>query len=107
MKQQNMIKLLRSEMHVLKAYLQLPVRKLLNHQFEAEEDYLWFHVDSFLHGQRFKNEFTAFSKEELEVINSIISRNMDNDDRKDLLTAMLLTKTVCNIMNKYKKISGK
>lgn len=98
-----MKKILKSELLALKAYLELPVRKLLDHQFEGEEDYIAAHVAGFIRGERFDKEFAAFSKEELEVINPIISKNIDTDDGKDLLTAFLLTKVVCNIMNKYKK----
>jgi hypothetical protein len=98
-----MEKLSKFELLALKAYLELPVRKLLNHQFELEEDYIAEHVMGFIRGERFDKEFTAFSKEELEIINPIISKNISNDDGKDLLTAFLLTKLVCNIMNKYKK----
>lgn len=87
----------------LKAYLSLPPRKLLDHQFEAEEDYLAAHVMSFLKGERYDKTFIAFSKYELDIINPIISKNINTDDGKDLLTAFLLTKLVCNIMNKYKK----
>ena len=43
------------------------------------------------------------SNYELEVINPLIESNKDNDDGKELITAVLLTKAVCNIMNKYKK----
>ncbi len=98
-----MKKILVYEMHALKSYLELPTRKLLNHRFEMEEDYLAGYVSRFIKGERFDKEFTAFSKEELEIINPIISKNISNDDGKDLLTAFLLTKLVCNIMNKYKK----
>ncbi len=98
-----MKKLLKSEVLVLKAYLELPARKLLNHQFEMEEDYIAGHVAGFIEGERFSEEITAFSKEELSVINPIISQNINSEDGKDLLTAFLLTKVVCNIMNKYKK----
>ena len=61
------------EKQILEAYLNIPPRKLLNHKFE------------------------------LEVINPLIESNKDNDDGKELITAVLLTKAVCNIMNKYKK----
>ena len=96
-------KLLEYEANALRAYLELPARKLLNHQFEMEEDYLAGYVSRFIKGERFDKEFTAFSKQELEVINPIISQNIDTEDGKDLLTAILLTRVVCNIMNKYKK----
>lgn len=98
-----MSKLLEYEVNALKAYIALPARKLLNHQFELEEDYLAGHVHAFLKGERYDKDFTAFSKEELAIINPLISQNIDTEDGKDLLTAFLLTKVVCNIMNKYKK----
>jgi hypothetical protein len=98
-----MKKLSKSELFALKAYLELPARKLLDHKFELEEDYIAGYVSCFLKGERFDIEFIAFSKEELEVINPIISQNINTEDGKDLLTAFLLTKVVCNIMNKYKK----
>lgn len=70
-----------------------------------EEDYLAGHVSRFLHGERFKEEFVPFTDYELEIINPLIESNKNNDDGKELLTAVLLTKAVCNIMNKYKKIN--
>lgn len=91
------------EKKILEAYLNLPSRKLLKHQFEMEEDYLVGHVSRFLHGERFEEEFAPFSDYELEVINPLIESNKDNDEGKELITAVLLTKAVCNIMNKYKK----
>lgn len=91
------------EKQILEAYLNLPVRKLLRHQFELEEDYLAGYVSRFLHGERFKEEFVPFLEYELEVINPLIELNKDNNDGKELITAVLLTKAVCNIMNKYKK----
>jgi len=91
------------EKKILEAYLNLPSRKLLKHQFEMEEDYLAGHVSRFLHGKRFEEEFAPFSDYELEVINPLIESNKDNDEGKELITAVLLTKAVCNIMNKYKK----
>lgn len=100
-----MKKILDYEINTLKAYLELPARKLLNHQFEGEEDYIAAHVMNFLKGERFEKDFIAFSKDELDIINPIITKNINSDDGKDLLTAFLLTKTVCNIMNKYKKIN--
>ena len=39
----------------------------------------------------------------IKVINPLIESNKANDDGKELMTIVLLTKTVCNIMNKYKK----
>ena len=98
-----MSKILKSEKLALKAYLALPARKLLNHKFETEEDYIAAHVIGFLKGERYKKDIIAFTKEELDVINPIISKNISTDEGKDLLNAFLLTKIVCNIMNKYKK----
>lgn len=91
------------EKQVLEAYLNLPARKLLKHQFELEEDYLAGYVTRFLSGQRFENEFIPYSDYELEVINPLIEKNLENDDGRDLLTSKLLTELVCNILNKYKK----
>ena len=91
------------EKQILEAYLNIPSRKLLNHEFELEEDYLAGYVTRFLHGERFKEEFVPFLDYELEVINPLIESNKDNGNGKDLITAVLLTKAVCNIMNKYKR----
>ena len=91
------------EKQILEAYLCLPSRKLLKHQFEMEEDYLAGHVARFLNGERFNEEFIPFSDYELEVINPLIEANKDNVDGKELITAVFLTKATCNIMNKYKK----
>jgi hypothetical protein len=97
-----MSEILKSEVSVLKAFLELPTRKLLNHKFEMEEDCLTGYVQRFLKGERFDIEFKAFSEEELNAINPLISKHIQTDDGKDLLTAFLLTKIACNIMNKYK-----
>ncbi|MDE5548536.1 MAG: hypothetical protein K2J30_06035, partial [Clostridia bacterium] len=85
----------KSEKLILKAYLDLPVRKLLKHQFELEEDYLAGYVSRFLHGERFHETFIPFSDNELEVIDPLIEANSENKDGKDLLTAKLLTQLVC------------
>ena len=53
--------------------------------------------------KRFKEEFVPFLDYELEAINPLIEANKDNVDGKDLTTVVLLTKVVCNLMNKYKK----
>ncbi len=98
-----MKKIEKFELMLLKAYLELPVRKLLNHQFELEEDYIAEHVAAFIAGERFKEDVNIFSDDDLKAINNIVSLNINNEDGKDLLTAILLTKIVCNIMNKYKK----
>ena len=63
----------------------------------------YLNIPRFLHGERFKEDFVPFLDYELEVINPLIESNKDNDDGKELITAVLLTKAVCNIMNKYKK----
>ena len=91
------------EKQILEAYLNLPSRKLLRHQFELEEDYLAGHVSRFLRGERFREEFVPFSEYELAVINPLIEHNKDTVDGQELITAVLLTKAVCNIMNKYRK----
>lgn len=91
------------EKQVLKAYLNLPTRKLLKHQFELEEDYLAGYVSRFLSGERFENEFVPYSDYELEIIIPLIENNLENDDGKELLISKLLTELVCNIMNKYRK----
>ncbi len=88
---------------VLEAYLILPPRKLLKHEFELEEDYLAGYVSRFLRGERFDNEFIPFSDYELQAIEPIIKANKETVDGQELITAVLLTKAVCNIMNKYKK----
>ena len=88
---------------MLEAYLNLPSRKLLNHQFEMEEDYLAGYAYRFLHGERFDREFISFEDNELNVIESLIKVNKSAIDGKDLYTAVLLTEIVCNILNKYKK----
>lgn len=98
-----MKKIAKFERLLLEAYLELPTRKLLNHQFELEEDYIAEHVAGFMNGERYDKDIIAFSKDELNVINPILSQNINTEDGKDLLTAFLLTKVVCNIMNKYKK----
>ena len=84
----------------------LSVRKLLDHQFELEEDFLTGFVSKFLKGEIFKEEVTPFNKYEIEVILPLIENNLNNDDGKDLLTTILLTEFVYNIMNKHKKKSG-
>lgn len=91
------------EKQVLEAYLNLPTRKLLKHQFELEEDYLAGYVSRFLSGERFENEFVPYSDYELEIIIPLIEDNLENDDGKELLISKLLTELVCNIMNKYRK----
>lgn len=91
------------EKQVLEAYLNLPTRKLLKHQFELEEDFLAGYVSRFLSGEKFENEFVPYSNYELEIIIPLIENNLENDDGKDLLISKLLTELVCNIMNKYRK----
>lgn len=97
-----MRKLSKYELLSLKAYLELPDRKLLNHQFELEENYIAVHVQRFLKGERFNIEFTAFSEAELNVINPLLQNHVQTDDGKDLLTSFYMTIVACNIMNKYK-----
>ncbi|MDY4886818.1 MAG: hypothetical protein SO533_04155 [Eubacteriales bacterium] len=91
------------EKQILEAYLNLPPSKLLNHQFELEEDYLAGYVSRFLRGERFKNEFVPYSDDELKIIVPLIENNSENDDGKELLISKLLTELVCNIMNRHKK----
>ena len=97
-----MKKIEKFELMLLKAYLELPARKLLNHKFELEEDYIAEHVTGFIDGERFEEDINIFLEDDKKAINNIISQNINNADGKDLLTAVLLTKIVCNIMNKYK-----
>ncbi len=97
-----MKKIEKFELMLLKAYLELPARKLLNHKFELEEDYIAEHVAGFIDGERFEENIDIFLEDDKKAINNIISQNINNADGKDLLTAVLLTKIVCNIMNKYK-----
>ena len=97
-----MKKIEKFELMLLKAYLELPARQLLNHKFELEEDYIAEHVAGFIDGERFKENIDIFLEDDKKAINNIISKNINNADGKDLLTAVLLTKIVCNIMNKYK-----
>lgn len=96
------MKLQEYEISLLKNYLKLPVRKLLNHKFEIEEDYIAGHVQRFLKGERFNFDFIAFSEKELDYIKPVLSNNISSNEGKDLYTAICLTKIVCNIMNKYK-----
>lgn len=98
-----MKKISKYELLLLKTYIELPARKLLDHKFELEEDYIYEYGAGFIEGERYDKDIVAFSKQELDIINTLISQNISNDDGKDLLTAFLLTKIVCNIMNKYKK----
>lgn len=98
-----MKKIEKFELMLLKAYLELPARKLLNHKFELEEDYIAEHVAGFIDGERFEEDINIFLEDDKKAINNIIFQNINNADGKDLLTAVLLTKIVCNIMNKYKK----
>ena len=97
-----MKKIEKFELMLLKAYLELPARKLLNHKFELEEDYIAEHVAGFIDGERFEENIDIFLEDDKKAINNIISQDINNADGKDLLTAVLLTKIVCNIMNKYK-----
>ena len=91
------------EKKILEAYLELPSRKLLNHRFELEEDYLAGYVARFLHGERFEKEFIPFPEYELEVIQPLMESNLNNAEGQELQIAFLLTNAVCVIMNKYKK----
>lgn len=92
----------KSEELILKSYLSIPSPKLLNHDFELESDFLAGYVSRFLKGEKFDFEFSIFKKEDVNKINYLITKNIKNDDGKDLLTYYLIVKTVCNILNKYK-----
>ena len=94
--------LLNSERLILQAYLKFPARPLLNHIFELDEDFLAGIVSRFLKGERFEESFIAFTDVEETMIKSLIEKNINNKDGKDLLTSFLLTKVVCNILNKYR-----
>ena len=48
------------EKQILEAYLNIPPCKLLNHNFELEEDYLAGYVTRFIHENRFKEELFLF-----------------------------------------------
>lgn len=91
------------EKQLLKAYLNLPSIKLLNHQFEMDEDYLAGYVNRFLHGERFDKEFVSYENNQLKIIEPLIKEKKYTSDGKELYTAVLLTEIVCNILNKYKK----
>lgn len=95
--------LTKSEVLILKAYLDLPFRKLLNHQFELEEDYLAGYITRFLQGERFTEVITPFSDDDYNKMESIAFKNLHNHDGVDLFTAILITKAACNILNKYKQ----
>ena len=95
--------ILNSERLILQAYLKLPAQPLLNHAFELDEDFLAGIVSRFLKGERFKESFVAFTDAESTMIESLIEKNIDNKDGENLLTAFLVTKAVCNILNKYRK----
>lgn len=91
------------EINILKAFISLPNNKLLEHKYEMDMDYLAGYVNRFLKGERFAQDFTAFTKDQSEMINTLITKNIINDVGKDLLTEYYLTKIVVNILNKYKK----
>lgn len=95
--------LTKSEILILKAYLNLPSRKLLNHQYELEEDCLAGYVDRFLQGERFNKSIAPFEDKDYNTMESIALNNLCNNDGVDLLTAVLVTKAACNILNKYIK----
>ena len=93
----------KSDKLILEAYLNLPCRKLLNHQFEQEEDYLAGYITRFLQGERFSEPINPFDANDYNVMSLIASQNLHNSDGLDLLTAILITQASCNILNKYKK----
>ena len=51
-----------TQRHILKAYLSLPNRNLLNHRYESEEDYLAGSVDIFLRGEGFSENIEPFTE---------------------------------------------
>ena len=55
---------------LLKAYLELPARKLLNHKFELEEDYIAEHVAGFIDGERFEENIDIFLEDDKKAINN-------------------------------------
>ncbi len=91
------------EQKILKEFISMPYPEILNHQFEITNDYLSGYVSRFLLGERFDFEFNSFTKEEANYINSLITKNINNTNGKDLLTFFLMVKLVCNILNKYKQ----
>ena len=72
-----MKKIEKFELMLLKAYLELPARKLLNHKFELEEDYIAEHVAGFIEGERFEEDINIFLEDDLKTINNI-RKNIDN-----------------------------
>lgn len=90
------------EIYILKAFNSLPNNKILEHKFEMDRDYLAGYVNRLLKGERYEQDFTAYTKEQSELINALITKNIINDSGKDLLTEFHLTKIVVNILNKYK-----
>ena len=89
------------EKMILEAYLYLQPCKLLKHQFELEKTCLAGYVTRFLHGERFRTKFVPYDEYELEVIEPLIANNSQTIDGQELITEFLLTKAVCNIMNKH------
>lgn len=93
-----------TERHILKAYLSLSNRNLLNHRYESEEDYLAGYVDRFLRGERFSENIEPFTENDYKEMYLVALQNLCSTDGKDLLTALYITKAVCNILSKYRRV---
>ena len=92
----------KSEKLILEAFMNLKRPGLISYEFDSANDYLAGYVSRFLSGERFSVDFNSFSKKEYEHLNQVITKNFSNVSGKDLLSYVLLTKLVCNILNKYK-----
>lgn len=92
----------KSEKLVLEAFINMKKPALISCEFDSANDYLAGYVSRFLAGERFSVDFNAFSKTEYEFLNQAITKNFYSVSGKDLLSYVLLTKLVCNILNKYK-----
>lgn len=92
----------RSEELVLKAFLNLPEVNILDHRFELHDDVLAGYVTRFLNGERFKETFVPFKKEEFDFISHLININYYREEGYDLITYLNTVKLACNILNKYK-----
>lgn len=92
----------KSEKLILEAFMKLKKPALISCEFDTANDYLAGYVSRFLSGERFSVDFNAFSKSEYELLNQTITKNFCSAEGKDLLSYVLLTKLVCNILNKYK-----
>ena len=93
----------KSEKLILKAFLNMPSIPILNHELELEESFLAGYVTRFLKGERFDKIFVAFSEEEEKLIQKVLNQSIEIQQKIDLKNKVMLTKLVCNILNKYKK----